>query len=81
MLRVLPVVVALVVLLVSLVLVSNEQLEAGGGSQPYVWVLVLTIFALLVVLAAIFYRVVSLTKKIREHAPGALRAPSGLGID
>ncbi len=72
MLRVLPVVVALVVLLVSLVLVSNEPLEAGGGSQPYVWVLVLTIFALLVVLAAIFYRVVSLTKKIREHAPGAL---------
>ncbi len=72
MLRVLPVVVALVVLLVSLVLVSNEQLEAGGGSQPYVWVLVLTIFALLVVLAAIFYRVVILTKKIREHTPGAL---------
>ncbi len=72
MLRVLPVVVALVVLLVSLVLVSNEPLEAGGGSQPYVWVLVLTIFALLVVLAAIFYRVVSLTKKIREHTPGAL---------
>ncbi len=72
MLRVLPVVVALVVLLVSLVLVSNEPLEAGGGSQPYVWVLVLTIFALLVVLAAIFYRVVILTKKIREHTPGAL---------
>ena len=70
-LRVLPVTVALVVLLVSLVLVSNVQQDASGLSQPYVWVLVLTVFALLVVTAAIFYRVISLTKKVREHAPGA----------
>lgn len=71
-LRVLPVTVALVVLLVSLVLVSNVQQDASGLSQPYVWVLVLTVFALLVVTAAIFYRVISLTKKVREHAPGAM---------
>jgi nitrogen fixation/metabolism regulation signal transduction histidine kinase len=71
-LRVLPVTVALVVLLVSLVLVSNVQQDASGLSQPYVWVLVLTVFALLVVTAAIFYRVLSLTKKVREHAPGAM---------
>jgi len=71
-LRVLPVTVALVVLLVSLILVSNVQQEANGLNQPYVWVLVLTVFALLVVLAAIFYRVISLTKKVREHAPGAM---------
>lgn len=71
-LRVLPVAVALVVLLVSLMLVSNEQQQAIGTSQPYNLVLVLTIFALLVLLAAIFHRVVSLTKKIREHTPGAL---------
>ncbi len=71
-LRVLPVTVALVVLLVSLVLVSNVQQDASGLSQPYVWVLVLTVFALLVVTAAIIHRVISLTKKVREHAPGAM---------
>ena len=58
-LRVLPVTVALVVLFVSLVLVSNVQQDASGLNQPYVWVLVLTVFALLVVTAAIFHRVVT----------------------
>jgi len=71
-LRVLPVALALVVLLASLILVSNVQQDASGLSQPYVWVLVLTIFALMVLLAAIFHRVISLTKKVREHAPGAM---------
>jgi PAS domain S-box-containing protein len=71
-LRVLPVAVALMVLLVSLVLVSNVQQDASGVSQPYGWVLFLTVFALLVVLAAIIHRVGSLTRKIREHTPGAL---------
>ena len=71
-LRVLPVTVALIVLFVSLILVSNVQQDASGLNQPYVWVLVLTVFALLVVTAAIFYRVISLTKKVREHAPGAM---------
>ncbi len=71
-LRVLPVAVALVVLLVSLILVSNVQQDASGISQPYMWVLVLTVFALVVVSAAILYRVISLTKKVREHQPGAM---------
>ena len=71
-LRVIPVAVALVVLLVSLMLVSNVQQDPSGFSQPYVWVLVLTIFALLVVSAAIFHRVITLTRKVREHAPGAM---------
>lgn len=71
-LRVLPVALALVVLLVSLVLVSNVQRDASGFSQTYWWVLVLTIFALLVLVSAIIHRVVSLTRKIREHMPGAL---------
>jgi len=71
-LRVLPVALALVVLLVSLILVSNVQQDASGFSQPYIWVLVLTIFALLVVTAAISHRVVSLARKVREHAPGAM---------
>ena len=71
-LKVLPIVVALVALLASLILVSNVQQEASGLSQPYVWILVLTIFALLVVIAAIIHRVISLTRKVREHTPGAL---------
>ena len=71
-LRVLPIAVALVVLLVSLILVSNEQRDASGFGQPYVWVLVLTIFALLVVSAAILHRVILLTKKVRTHQPGAM---------
>jgi PAS domain S-box-containing protein len=71
-LKVLPIVVALVALLASLILVSNVQQEASGLNQPYVWVLVLTIFALLVVIAAIIHRVISLTRKVREHTPGAL---------
>jgi len=71
-LRVLPIAVALVVLLISLILVSNEQRDASGFGQPYVWVLVLTIFALLVVSAAILHRVISLTKKVRTHQPGAM---------
>jgi len=71
-LKVLPVVVALVALLASLILVSNVQQDSSGLGRQYVWVLVLTIFALLVVLAAIFHRVISLTKKVREHAPGAM---------
>ena len=71
-LKVLPIAVALVALLASLILVSNVQQDASGMGQPYVWVLVLTIFALLVVLAAIFHRVISLTRKVREHAPGAM---------
>jgi PAS domain S-box-containing protein len=71
-LRVIPVTVALVVLLVSLILVSNVQQDASGLSQPYVWVLVLTIFAVLVVCTAIIHRVISLNRKVREHAPGAM---------
>jgi len=71
-LKVLPVAVALLALLASLILVSNVQQNASGLSQPYVWVLVLTIFALLVVSAAILHRVLSLTRKMREHAPGAM---------
>jgi nitrogen fixation/metabolism regulation signal transduction histidine kinase len=71
-LRVLPVAVALTVLLASLILVSNVQQDASGARQPYVWVLILTIFALLVVMAAILHRVISLTRKVREQQPGAL---------
>lgn len=71
-LKVLPVALALVVLLASLIIVSNAQQDVDSSGQPYVWVLGLTIFALLVLVAAILHRVFSLTKKVREHAPGAM---------
>jgi PAS domain S-box-containing protein len=71
-LRGLPVTVAMVVLFASLILVSRVQQGDSSVSQPYVWVLVLTIFALLVVLVAIIHRVLALARKVREHAPGAL---------
>ncbi len=71
-LRVLPVAVALTVLLASLILVSNVQQDTSVAGQSYVWVLVLTIFALLVVAAAIIHRFISLTKNVREQVPGAL---------
>ena len=71
-LKVLPIVVALTALFASLILVSNVQRDVNGTGQPYVWVLLLTIFALLVVVAAILHRVVSLTKNVRAQVPGAL---------
>jgi nitrogen fixation/metabolism regulation signal transduction histidine kinase len=71
-LKVLPIVVALTALFASLILVSNVQRDASGSGQPYVWVLLLTVFALLVVVAAILHRVISLTKNVRAQVPGAL---------
>lgn len=71
-LRVLPVAVAMTVLLASLILVSNVQQDSNATGQSYVWVLVLTVFALVVVAAAIIHRFISLTKNVREQVPGAL---------
>ena len=71
-LKVLPVVVALTALFAALILVSNVERDAGGTGQPYVWVLALTIFALLVVVAAILHRVISLARNVRTQVPGAL---------
>jgi len=71
-LRVLPIAVALVVLLISLILVSNVQQDVSDDRLPYGWVLGLTIFALVVVSAAILHRVISLTRKVRTHQPGAM---------
>jgi len=72
-LKVLPVAVAVAALFASLILVSSVQQDPGAGAgQRYVWVLVLTVFALLVVVGAILHRVVSLTRNIRAQAPGAL---------
>lgn len=72
MLKVLPALTALAVLLVSLVLVSNVQQDGNDINRQYVWVLVLTISALLVLLVAIGHSVVTLARKVRAQSPGAL---------
>ncbi len=68
--RVLPIVAAMVLLLVSLVLVSDVQQE-GQGARTYLWVLVLTLVALAVLMLSIISRVASLVRKVRSEEPGA----------
>ena len=69
--RVLPVLAALVVLLVSLVLVSDVQRAGSGANRSYLWVLVLTLVALTVLALSIVSRVASLLRKVRKEEPGA----------
>ena len=69
--RILPVLAALVVLLVSLVLVSDVQQETSGYARTYLWVLVLTVLALGILFIAIVARFVSLYQKVRAGEPGA----------
>lgn len=68
--RVLPILAAMVVLLVSLVLISDVQRE-GEGARTYLWVLVLTLIALTVLGLSIISRVASLVRKVRKEEPGA----------
>ncbi len=67
--RVFPILAALVVLLVSLVLVSDVQGE--GTNRTYLWVLVLTLLALAILGLSIVSRVASLLRKVRRKEPGA----------
>jgi PAS domain S-box-containing protein len=69
--RVLPIVAVLVILLVSLMLVSDVQQEEAGANRTYLWVLVLTVLALAVLGLSIISRVASLLRKIRREEPGA----------
>lgn len=69
--RVFPVLAALVVLLVSLVLVSDVQQETSGYNRQYLWVLVLTVVALALLFLAIVMRAWSMVRKVRVEAPGA----------
>lgn len=69
--RILPVLAALVVLLISLVLVSDVQQEASGYARTYLWVLVLTLIALVILFLAIVARFISLYRKVRAGEPGA----------
>ena len=69
--RVFPILAALVVLLVSLVLVSDVQREGAEANRTYLWVMVLTAVALAVLGLSIISRVASLVRKVRREEPGA----------
>ncbi|MEM1412836.1 MAG: HAMP domain-containing protein, partial [Pseudomonadota bacterium] len=69
--RVLPILAALVVLLVSLILVSDVQRENLDSNRTYLWVLVTTLLALGVLALSIVSRVASLLRKVRQEEPGA----------
>lgn len=69
--RIFPILAALIVLLVSLVLVSDVQREGAGANRTYLWVLVLTLLALAVLALSIVSRVASLVRKVRREEPGA----------
>jgi nitrogen fixation/metabolism regulation signal transduction histidine kinase len=70
-LRALPILAALAVILVSLLLVSDTGQGDDGFSRHYLWVLVLTALALLILAASIVARTISLLRKIRADTPGA----------
>lgn len=76
-LRTLPVAAVLIALLIALFLVSGGQQDTAGSSMlgdSYLWVLVSTLLALLILLWTIGHRLLTLLRRIRAKAPGALLA-------
>lgn len=71
--RVLPMVSLLSALLVSLFLISGVQKESGDAllDDGYIWVLIVTVFALIILLWAIFDRILTLVRNVRSGVPGA----------
>jgi len=81
-LRTLPLAAALVALLVALLLVSGIQRDRAGTSMlgdGYVWVLVITLLALLILLWTIAHRLLNLIRRVRSKAPGALLSKRWVG--
>ena len=73
--RTLPAIALLAALLIALLLVSGVQKESSGAlERGYVWVLVSTVLALIILLWAIGERFATLIHNVRSHAPGALLA-------
>ena len=74
--RVLPLIALLSTLLVALFLVSGVQKETGAGlpGDGYVWVLIVTVLALIILVWSIADRILALIRNIRAGAPGALLA-------
>ena len=74
--RFLPLLAMLVALLVALFLVSGARQGPLGSADEmlgdgYLWVLVITALALLVLIWAIVQRLVTLARKVRAEVPGA----------
>jgi nitrogen fixation/metabolism regulation signal transduction histidine kinase len=71
--RTLPTAALLAALLVSLFLVSGVQKENGDTSldDSYLWVLVVTVAALVILFWSIGYRLLRLARNVRSGAPGA----------
>ncbi|MEJ2385105.1 MAG: ATP-binding protein [Xanthomonadales bacterium] len=73
--RTLPAIALLAALLIALLLVSGVQKEASGLlERGYVWVLISTVVALIILLWAIGERIATLVHNVRSGAPGALLA-------
>lgn len=79
-LRILPVAALLMTLLIALLLVSGVQQDGQqtvGGSlaallaEGYLWVLVVTAFAVLILLWTIGSRLLSLIRRVKQEEPGA----------
>ena len=72
--RILPMLALLSALLVSLFLISGVQKESGDAllDDGYIWVLIVTVFALIILLWAIFDRILTLVRNVRSGVPGAL---------
>jgi len=74
--RTLPLLAILSALLVALFLVSGVQQQSPGAvddllGNSYVWVLLVTALALLILLATITHRLVKLAQRVRAEVPGA----------
>lgn len=74
--RTLPLIALLTALLIALFLVSGVQKETGEGllGDGYIWVLIVTVLALIILVWSIADRIVTLVRRVREGAPGALLA-------
>jgi nitrogen fixation/metabolism regulation signal transduction histidine kinase len=73
--RTLPAIALLAALLIALLLVSGVQKESSNVlERGYVWVLISTVLALIILLWAIGERLATLVHNVRSRAPGALLA-------
>ena len=72
--RILPLLAVLAALLLSLFLISGVQKESSDAlmGDGYLWVLIVTVFALIVLVWAIGDRILTLVRSVREGVPGAL---------
>ncbi len=69
--KTLPVIAALVLLLGALFLIADVKEGSDRFARHYVWVLVSTIAALVVMLASIASRLIKLYRQVRQEKPGA----------